>query len=124
MFQVVLELARKRAEVAALEKELELLVPDGESTSAPKASSRANVKGQHHRGSLSDRILEKMNDNPSHLHAAEDFLDISNGSNMQTLRSTLLRLRKSGFIERPRRGRFKLAKSAVRQPDLPSIPTT
>jgi len=104
-----------------LERELDELVPEGIGSvgngNPSPVSSRANVMGQLHSGSLPDRILQKMGENPTHLYTAEELLSVAGESTMQTLRATLLRLKDKKRIERPRRGRFRLPKGYARQED-------
>jgi hypothetical protein len=111
--RLVLDLQKKREEVAALEMQLDQLLPSDHTmhSLATPASRAPNVKGQLHPGSLAYRLLERINADPTRVFSAEDFGDVQNGSGIQTIRSGLLRLHKSGAVERPRRGRFKATKA-------------
>lgn len=111
--RLVLDLQKKREEVAALEMQLDQLLPSDHSIYklAGQASRAPNVKGQLHPGSLAHRLLERINAEPTRIFAAEDFDDLKNGSSMQTVRAGLLRLYNGSSIERPRRGRFRAIKA-------------
>jgi hypothetical protein len=111
--RLVLDLQKKREEVAMLEMELDQLLPsDHRSPSADRSATRApNVKGQLHPGSLAHRLLDRINAEPTRIFSSGDFEDLKTDSGMQTVRAGLLRLYNSSSIERPRRGRFRATKA-------------
>lgn len=109
--RIVLALQVKREEVAALEMQLDQLLPSDHSPQPASTTRPPNVKGQLHPGSIGFRLLERINADPTRLFSAEDFEDMQNGSSMQTVRAGLLRLVRSGAIAKPRRGRFKATKA-------------
>ena len=112
--RLVLAREKKKDELALIDLELDQLLPSDHATpsSEKQAPRPPNMKGQLHPGSLTSRILERINAEPTRLFTAADFKDMQNGSGMQTIRAGLLRLFKNDSIERPKWGRFKATKAA------------